>query len=177
MLFRSLAAAADRLRRVHLELGGKSAHILLDGDDLDMRVPVLSSPSFGMSEDPRDSPEYIPNPDRHRRIPWKVIGIVTLALVVAVIGLRYFGDYMNSEPLALAVTDKDGQLQIQWNPQSSTVTRASSASRSGSARCRPSTTATAASTPRAPTRTGASRTPEAADRCPNTGRPQSSHGP
>ncbi len=43
---RILAAAADRLRRVHLELGGKSAHILLDGDDLDMRVPALSSPAF-----------------------------------------------------------------------------------------------------------------------------------
>ena len=43
---RILAAAADRLRRVHLELGGKSAHILLDGDDLDMRAPVLAAPSF-----------------------------------------------------------------------------------------------------------------------------------
>ena len=43
---RILAAAADRLRRVHLELGGKSAHILLDGDDLDMAAPQLAAPSF-----------------------------------------------------------------------------------------------------------------------------------
>src|SRR5581483_7771717 len=41
-----LAAAADRLRRVHLELGGKSAHILLDGDNLDMVAPALAAPSF-----------------------------------------------------------------------------------------------------------------------------------
>jgi len=43
---RILAAAADRLRRVHLELGGKSAHILLDGDNLDMAAPSLAAPSF-----------------------------------------------------------------------------------------------------------------------------------
>jgi len=41
-----LTAAADRLRRVHLELGGKSAHILLDGDNLDMAAPALAAPSF-----------------------------------------------------------------------------------------------------------------------------------
>ena len=41
-----LAAAADRLRRVHLELGGKSAHILLDGDNLDMAAPSLAAPTF-----------------------------------------------------------------------------------------------------------------------------------
>jgi len=43
---RILAAAADRLRRVHLELGGKSAHILLDGDNLDMAAPSLAAPTF-----------------------------------------------------------------------------------------------------------------------------------
>jgi acyl-CoA reductase-like NAD-dependent aldehyde dehydrogenase len=41
-----LAAAADRLRRVHLELGGKSAHILLDGNNLDMAAPSLAAPTF-----------------------------------------------------------------------------------------------------------------------------------
>ncbi|HYC23072.1 MAG TPA: aldehyde dehydrogenase family protein [Candidatus Bathyarchaeia archaeon] len=41
-----LAAAAPRLRRVHLELGGKSAHILLDGQNLDMVAPGLTSPAF-----------------------------------------------------------------------------------------------------------------------------------
>ena len=41
-----LAAGADRLRRVHLELGGKSAHILLDGDNLDMAAPALAAPTF-----------------------------------------------------------------------------------------------------------------------------------
>ena len=89
--------------------------------------PEITVPTFGLNEDPRDE-EYIPYPDRHRRIPWMLIGVIALAVVVAVVGLRYFGDYMNSEPMALAVNEKDGQLQIQWNRQSSTVTRASSAS-------------------------------------------------
>jgi acyl-CoA reductase-like NAD-dependent aldehyde dehydrogenase len=41
-----LAAAAPRLRRVHLELGGKSANILLDGDNVEMAAMGLAAPSF-----------------------------------------------------------------------------------------------------------------------------------
>jgi acyl-CoA reductase-like NAD-dependent aldehyde dehydrogenase len=39
-------AAAHNLTRVHLELGGKSAAIVLDDVDLDTVVPVLTSPAF-----------------------------------------------------------------------------------------------------------------------------------
>ena len=43
---RILAAAAGTMKRVHLELGGKSAAIILDDADLDQVAPAASSPSF-----------------------------------------------------------------------------------------------------------------------------------
>src|SRR5207245_6603406 len=43
---RIMAAAAATLKRVHLELGGKSAAIFLDTDDLDVIAPQAASPSF-----------------------------------------------------------------------------------------------------------------------------------
>jgi len=41
-----LAAAAATLKRVHLELGGKSVAIFLDTDDLDVIAPQAASPAF-----------------------------------------------------------------------------------------------------------------------------------
>jgi predicted outer membrane repeat protein len=43
---RILAASAATLKRVHLELGGKSAAIVLDDADLDLVAPYASGPSF-----------------------------------------------------------------------------------------------------------------------------------
>ena len=41
-----MAAAAATLKRVHLELGGKSVAIFLDTDDLDVIAPQAASPTF-----------------------------------------------------------------------------------------------------------------------------------
>jgi acyl-CoA reductase-like NAD-dependent aldehyde dehydrogenase len=43
---RIMAAAAGTLKRVHLELGGKSAAIVLDDASLDLVAPYTSGPSF-----------------------------------------------------------------------------------------------------------------------------------
>ncbi len=43
---RIMAAAAPTLKRVHLELGGKSAAIILDDADLDAVAPFTASPAF-----------------------------------------------------------------------------------------------------------------------------------
>ncbi len=43
---RIMAAAAPTLKRVHLELGGKSAAILLDDADLDTFTPYTATPAF-----------------------------------------------------------------------------------------------------------------------------------
>jgi acyl-CoA reductase-like NAD-dependent aldehyde dehydrogenase len=41
-----MQAAAPTLKRVHLELGGKSALIVMDDFDLDAAVPIAASPTF-----------------------------------------------------------------------------------------------------------------------------------
>jgi len=43
---RIMEAASRTLKRVHLELGGKSVGIYLDTDNIDMMAPVASGPSF-----------------------------------------------------------------------------------------------------------------------------------
>lgn len=43
---RIMAAASGTLKRVHLELGGKSAALLLDDANLDMAVPYSATPAF-----------------------------------------------------------------------------------------------------------------------------------
>ena len=43
---RIMAAAAPTLKRVHLELGGKSAAIVLDDADLDLVAPFAAAPAF-----------------------------------------------------------------------------------------------------------------------------------
>lgn len=75
--------------------------------------PPHIAPEPGNFTPPPDTPdlspeppeyEYAPYPDRHRRIPWVVIGVIATAVVVAVLGLRYFGKYMNAEPISLTVS-------------------------------------------------------------------------
>jgi acyl-CoA reductase-like NAD-dependent aldehyde dehydrogenase len=41
-----MAAAAPTLKRVQLELGGKSALVILDDFDIDMAAPIAASPTF-----------------------------------------------------------------------------------------------------------------------------------
>ncbi len=54
-------------------------------------------------------------------MPWTIIAIVAAALAIAVLGLRFLGPQLNAEPLALAVIERDGQLQIQWNHGSKSI--------------------------------------------------------
>jgi hypothetical protein len=72
--------------------------------------------------------EYAPYPDPHRKIPWTVIGVVAVAVILAILGLRYFEARMTSEPISLAVSERDGQLQIQWNHASNTIATATGGS-------------------------------------------------
>ncbi len=82
------------------------------------------APMFG--QPPRAIPEYVPYPNTRRKIPWAVIAMVAAALVLAVVGLRFLGPQLYVEPLALGVIERNGQLQIQWNHASQSITGASS---------------------------------------------------
>jgi len=76
-------------------------------------------PSFGQPS--RPNPQLDAYPNTGHKIPWTIIGIVAAVLIIAVLGLRFLGPQLNAEPLALAVIERDGQLQIQWNRASQTI--------------------------------------------------------
>src|SRR5665213_3414580 len=82
------------------------------------------APSFG--QQPRAVPQYAPYPNTGRKIPWAIIAVVAAALVLAVVGLRFLGPQLQVAPLSLGVIERDGQLQIQWNHSSQSVTGATS---------------------------------------------------
>ena len=67
-------------------------------------------------------------PVAQRKLPWGVIGIVAAALILAVLGLRVYGPRLTAEPISLAVSERDGQLQIHWNPRSQSIVSATRAS-------------------------------------------------
>lgn len=59
-------------------------------------------------------PQLLPSPPPKSKWPWLVAW--GLAVLIAVIfGLRYFVLTPGTEPMALSVIERDGQLQIAWN--------------------------------------------------------------
>jgi proteasome lid subunit RPN8/RPN11 len=71
----------------------------------------------------RPVPHYSPYPNTARRVPWAIIGVAVAAVVIALAGLHFLGPRLQhrAEPLALAVIERDGQLQIQWNHASEAI--------------------------------------------------------
>lgn len=88
------------------------------------RIEQYDAPTFGQPV--RAIPQYAPYPNTKRKIPWTIIAIVAAALVIAVVGLRFLGPQLRVEPLSLAVIERDGQLQIQWNHASQSIAGATS---------------------------------------------------
>jgi len=76
-------------------------------------IEQYDAPLFGRPS--RPATPYAPYPNTARKVPWAIIGIVAAVLVIAVLGLRFWGPQLHAEPLSLAVIERDGQLQIQWN--------------------------------------------------------------
>jgi hypothetical protein len=104
------------------------ARYALQADAVDPREPSdeagarYDAPLFGQPS--QTSPQYSPYPNTGRKIPWAIIGVVAAALFAAVAGLKYLGPQLNAEPLSLAVSEQDGQLQIQWNHASRSILNA-----------------------------------------------------
>jgi hypothetical protein len=67
-------------------------------------------------------------PGAPRQMPWTAITVVVLGVVAAIIGMRIFGPRLSSQPLGLSVSERGGQLRIQWNPASASVANATAAS-------------------------------------------------
>jgi len=80
-------------------------------------VPLFGQPAAGMQQ-------YLPYPDTRRKWPWGMIAVVLAVAVVAILGLRLFAPRLAPEPISLSVAERDGQLQIQWNHSSRSISGA-----------------------------------------------------
>jgi|SRR5579863_1068321 len=86
-------------------------------------APALHDvPLFG--QPPASMPQYLPYPETRRKWPWGLIAVVLVVAVAAIMGLRLFAPRLAPEPIALSVAERDGQLQIQWNHSSRSITGA-----------------------------------------------------
>ena len=63
-----------------------------------------------------------------KRMPWVLIVIFVAVILAGVVGFRLYGPKRPAEPLGLAVQERDGKLQVQWNRASQTLVDARSAS-------------------------------------------------
>ena len=84
-------------------------------EDAGFRQPVPPGPEFTY-------------PGAPRKLPWVALVVVAVGVVLAVVGMRYFGPHLNVEPIGLSVSERAGELRIQWNPASRSVTNAARAS-------------------------------------------------
>lgn len=92
------------------------------GPDPRFSRPAPSEP-FPAARAPRDAPslapplnapQFFPAEAPRRKWPW-LVGWAVLVLVAAVLGLRYWMLHSVAEPISLAVIEREGQLQIEWN--------------------------------------------------------------
>jgi proteasome lid subunit RPN8/RPN11 len=115
-------AAPDRPPRDRGAPGDRRNAPLRDAPPDAMASAGYDAPLFGQ---PSGSiPQYLPYPETRRRWPWGLIAVVMAVAVLAVLGLRLFAPPAAPEPIALSVAERDGQLQIQWNHSSRTISGA-----------------------------------------------------
>ena len=76
----------------------------------------IAAPTFGQ-------PQYLPSPPPRKKWPW-LVAWAALVLVAVVFGLRYWMLRPASEPISLAVIEREGQLRIEWNHASRPVNAA-----------------------------------------------------
>jgi proteasome lid subunit RPN8/RPN11 len=79
------------------------------------QLPALFQPSEG--------PTLVEPPPARRKWPW-LAAWVAVVIIAAVIGLRYWMFTSVVEPLSLAITERDGQLQVEWNRMAKPVAQA-----------------------------------------------------
>jgi hypothetical protein len=101
------------------------------------RMQDAGSAVPAVRDDPAPGPEPVPqfvpfegsqlpaSAPRKKRWFWLVAWFAVL-LALAAAGLRYFPSRSQPEPIGLALTEKDGVLQVQWNHSAGPVVSAAS---------------------------------------------------
>src|SRR5439155_10806999 len=70
---------------------------------------------------PAPAPEFLAAPARRRKWPWLVLWAAAVG-GLAFLGVRYAMFQPVSEPISLSVVEREGQLEIDWNHASKSVT-------------------------------------------------------
>src|SRR5580658_3168390 len=68
---------------------------------------ALTGPSYG-------GPQLLPPAQPRRKWPW-LVAWVAVVLILAGVAWRWWMQTNTPEPITLAVAERDGQLQVQWN--------------------------------------------------------------
>jgi hypothetical protein len=68
---------------------------------------ALTGPTYG-------GPQLLPPAQPRRKWPW-LIAWGAVVLILAAVGWRWWMQTNEREPITLAVVERDGQLQVQWN--------------------------------------------------------------
>ena len=84
-------------------------------------TPVFSQPLAG--------PQLLPPQPSRRKWPW-LVAWALVVLVAAILGLRYWMQMQPQaqEPISLALIERDGQLQIEWNHSAKPILNATGGS-------------------------------------------------
>jgi proteasome lid subunit RPN8/RPN11 len=115
-------AAPDRPPRDRGAPGDRRNALPHDAPPHAMRSAPYDVPLFGQPS--ASIPQYLPYPETRRKWPWGVIAVVLTVAVLAILGLRLFAPRPAPEPISLSVAERDGQLQIEWNHSSRTISGA-----------------------------------------------------
>ncbi|MEO8024961.1 MAG: hypothetical protein ABI823_00725 [Bryobacteraceae bacterium] len=84
------------------------------------RLPVRVTPPPFTPQPSKEVPRFATEPPRSWRWVWIVAWVLSLAATAY--GVRWFLESAGTaEPLALQVTERDGQLQIEWNRAARTI--------------------------------------------------------
>ena len=95
----------------------------LDADD------VARHEDSGFRQPVRPEVDFAyPGAPRKLNLPWAALAVVAVGVVLAVVGMRFFGPHLNVEPIGLAMSEHEGELRIQWNPASRSIRSAARAS-------------------------------------------------
>jgi hypothetical protein len=85
---------------------------------------AVAEPSESTPVAPPEAVPLLP-PAQPQRSKWPWLGAwAVVVLGILVLGLRYFALTPRADPLALTLTEREGQLQIQWNHSSRSIASA-----------------------------------------------------
>jgi len=108
--------------RPHLDLKSYPREAAAAAAPAPREIPI-TAPTFGILGSAVQAPDMQPAAPPRRKWPWLVLwGVAVLGL--SVFALRYFVERGGVQPISLAMLERDGQLQIEWNNASRAVTGA-----------------------------------------------------